>query len=129
MNLGILSEREGEPVSPAIGTLLENIYEALKKKAPPSEVCNAVSPLLGYLCSNEGRTNANCWAVDTFFSLQEGWTCDWLYLPKEVQEIFCDMGGTLHDTFHEPKIAENFYSTPEQLLARLRDYEENRTNA
>jgi len=29
------------------------------------------------------------------------------------------MAGALHDTVKAPHIARNFYSTPEQLLARL----------
>ena len=33
------------------------------------------------------------------------------------------VGGALHDTFSAPEIAENFLSTPEQLLGQLREIE------
>ncbi len=49
-----------------------------------------------------------------------GWDVDWSHLPESVQDILGDLGGALHDTVKYPKIAENFESTPEQLLDRVR---------
>jgi hypothetical protein len=37
-----------------------------------------------------------------------------------LAEVLSDMGGALHDTVSNPEIAENFDSTPELLLDRLR---------
>ena len=40
-------------------------------------------------------------------------------LPDAIHDIFADMSGALHDTCSAPDVAQNFDSTPEQLLARL----------
>ena len=72
--------------------------------------------LLEFLASPQGRTDANCRAVDSFFTFDE---C-WLDLPDALHDIFGDMAGALHDTISAPHIAHNFDSTPEQLLARVR---------
>jgi hypothetical protein len=69
--------------------------------------------------SPEGRTNANCCATDHFFLLREGWETDWEHLPDSFGDIVGDIGGSLHDTVIAPKIANDFQSTPEQLLERL----------
>jgi hypothetical protein len=76
----------------------------------------ALSSVLGFLCSTKGRTDANCAAVDTFLVLDDVWKLD--HLPSEYLEILQDMAGALHDTVSAPHIAENLDSTPEQLLAR-----------
>ena len=79
---------------------------------------SAMIALLEFLCSPAGRTDSNCRAVDTFLMLDECWLSD--ELPESYHEIVADMGGALHDTVTAPHIAENFDSTPEQLLARAR---------
>jgi len=55
-------------------------------------------------------------AVDMFLLLDDCWLND--DLPEAYHDILADMGGALHDTITAPQIAENFDSTPEQLLAR-----------
>jgi hypothetical protein len=77
--------------------------------------------LFEYL-SGEGRTNANCWAVDMFFCLSEGWERDWTEqpLPDDFRDVLALTGQALHDTIRTPKIAENFDCLPEQLLDRVR---------
>jgi hypothetical protein len=40
-------------------------------------------------------------------------------LPEGYQDLLGDIGGGLHDTVSAPDVAENFESTPEQLLERL----------
>ena len=42
-------------------------------------------------------------------------------LPNPFHDIFADIAGALHDTVSAPEIAENFESTPEQLLKRARE--------
>ena len=79
----------------------------------------AIIAVLEFLCSPRGRTDANCTAVDTFFHIDDSWLTD--QLPEDYHDIVADMGGQLHDTFSAPYIAQNFDSTPEQLLARARD--------
>ncbi len=41
---------------------------------------------------------------------------------EALADVLGDVGGALHDTVKVPEIAENFDSTPEQLLARVRQF-------
>ncbi len=72
--------------------------------------------------SGAGKTNANCWAVDLFFCLSEGWERDWTEqnLPDDFHDVLSLMGQALHDTVQMPKIAENFDCPCEQQLHRVR---------
>ena len=45
---------------------------------------------------------------------------NWDNLDPYIQGILDDIGGQLHDTIEAPHIAENFESTPEQLLSRAK---------
>lgn len=72
--------------------------------------------LFEYLSSENGRTDKNCCAVDSFFMHDELWVER--NLPDPFHDIFADIAGALHDTVSAPEIAENFDSTPEQLLKR-----------
>lgn len=74
--------------------------------------------LLEYLSSPPGRTDANCCAVDSFFCLDDDLPLE--RLPDSLQDVFAHMDA-LHDTITAPQIAENFSSTPEQLLERVRN--------
>jgi hypothetical protein len=75
--------------------------------------------LFEYLSSENGRTDKNCCAVDSFFMHDELWAER--NLPNPFHDIFADIAGALHDTVSAPEIAENFESTPEQLLKRARE--------
>jgi len=117
----VQTSHEGEPVSSHLRPLLLAVYNELKHR--PTDVTalrGALEQLLLFLASPEGRTNANCWAADLFFALGEGWDIDEWDVPDEYGDILGDMAGALHDTVQAPEMAENFDSTPEQLLARLR---------
>ena len=74
--------------------------------------------LLEYLSSPAGRTDSNCCAVDRFFCLDDDFPLE--RLPDSLQDVFTHMDA-LHDTVTSPQIAENFGSTPEQLLERVRN--------
>jgi hypothetical protein len=68
---------EGEPVSPQLKPLLRRVYsELLASPADLPALKESLTALLEYL-SDTGRTHANCWAVDMFFCLSEGWERDW----------------------------------------------------
>jgi hypothetical protein len=82
------------------------------------ELKDALVALLTFLSSPRGRTDANCSAVDHFFTLDDMWVSD--RLPDSLMEIMADISGALHDTVSAPHIAQNFSSTPEQLLKRVR---------
>jgi hypothetical protein len=70
----------------------------------------------------EGRTNANCWAVDLFFAFTQEWEQDWAErsLPQGYHDVLARMGEALHDTAQAPDIAKDFGCLPEQLLECVR---------
>src|ERR1700730_8090594 len=114
--------KDGEPVSPELQPLLRRIYsQVMAAPADLPALKESLTALLEYL-SGQGRTNTNCWAVDMFFCLSEGWERDWTeqHLPDDFHDVLALMGQALHDTVRTPKIAENFDSLPEQLLDRVR---------
>ena len=81
------------------------------------ELKRTLVALLTFLSSPRGRTDANCSAVDHFFTVDDSWVSD--RLPGSVADIMADISGALHDTVSAPHIAANFDSTPEQLLERV----------
>jgi len=105
---------------------LEPLLDAVRRELIADEIDHtrlraSLERLLVYLSSPEGRTDANCVATEQYFSLDdeiEGSSGD--RLPEGFRSILFDIGGTLHDTVSAPRIAENFQSTPEQLLLRVR---------
>lgn len=105
-------------VSPRLRDLLKAAWDALSD-GNISESKQTLEALLLFL-ADEGRTDANCTVTDYFFSAAERQPGAWAHLPADLQSVLSGIGGCLHDTVHAPEIAENFESTPEQLLARLR---------
>ncbi|MBM4020515.1 MAG: hypothetical protein FJ288_19720 [Planctomycetes bacterium] len=112
----------GSPaVSRELGILVPAVCEEIERRPTDRATLRAsLEGLLRFLSSPEGRTDANCRAVDIFFCLPEehGWSGAWDHLPPEFQDLLGDFGGALHDTVTAPEIAQNFDSTPEQLLDR-----------
>jgi len=118
----VANPRDGEAVSERLGPLLQAVYrQVLSKPLNSFELKKSLEALLEFLVG-DGRTNANCWAVDLFFCLDRGWERKWVgcELPKDYHEVLALLGETLHDTVKSPKIAENFGCLPEQLLERVR---------
>jgi hypothetical protein len=106
------------PVSHRLKTLVYAVYnEATRGDLDLAELRRALDELLQLLTSMNGRTDANCCAVDRFFANFEG---QWSNLPPDLAAILEDMAGTLHDSIYAPQIAAHFESLPEQLLNRLR---------
>jgi hypothetical protein len=103
--------------SPELLARLEALYEAVPAGAAGGGVRSKLVDLLEYLCTEAGRTDENCKAVDYFFCLGD-WS--WESLPGPYQEIFADMGGALHDAVSDPDIAEALQATPEALLAKAK---------
>ena len=120
----VVSEpRNGEAVSSDLKPLLRQVYVDFQESPVSlSPLKTDLVALLEYL-NKEGRTNANCWAVDLFFCSSEdiGWERDWTdaNLPDDLHDVFALMGQALHDTVASPEIAWNFDCLPEQLLDRL----------
>jgi hypothetical protein len=96
--------------------LVRAVHRDLVERSPALK--SDLEALLAFLASERGRTDANCCAVDFFFSQCQS---SWAQLPPPLRDIFEGMSGTLHDAIYAPKIAANFGSLPEQLLERLRD--------
>jgi len=114
--------RDGESVSPNLRPLLQRVYEqSLSQPLNRIELQKSLEDLLQFLIA-EGRTNANCWAVDLFFANSAGWESDWAEqnLPEDFHDILTMMGEALHDTVRDPDVAKNFGCLPEQLLERVK---------
>jgi len=114
--------RDGQTVSPELRPLLQKVYQRLTKKSPVLlEIKSSLENLLFYLTTTSGRTTANCFATDLFFTLAD-WDIDWEVFPESLTEIIGDMGGALHDTVAHPEIAANFRGLPEELLLRIQQW-------
>jgi hypothetical protein len=117
----ILSSHDGQEVTPGLRPLLVDAYEQIVQvPADLATLKASLERLLVFLCSPIGRTHANCVETDRFFLWHFEWPVTWEHLPDSYTDVLGDIGGTLHDTFGAPDIAENFDSTPEQLLERVR---------
>lgn len=117
----VLTSVDEERVSPELAPLLYATYRSIQGEIPDlAALQSALRDLLQFLSSKKGRTNANCSATDSFFlDVDDKWEGGRGQLPEPYQDLLGDIGGCLHDTVSAPEIAENFDSTPEQLLERL----------
>ncbi|MBZ5664969.1 MAG: hypothetical protein LAO30_10230 [Acidobacteriia bacterium] len=118
----IATPRDGESVSSELRPLLQSVYASVVAIPPElNGLKKSLEKLLQYL-AGEGRTNANCWAVDLFFCHSRGWERDWTdqNLPEDFHEVLAMMGEALHDTVRTPEIARNFDCLPEQLFDRVK---------
>ena len=107
--------------SPELKKLVEAVRNCIIER--PTDLVRLESlldSLLSFLTTPTGRTSGNCWETDLYFSLHDDHSFDWNHLPEDYKLILDDIGGQLHDAIEHPKIAENFESTPEQLLERTR---------
>jgi hypothetical protein len=103
---------------PALQPLVETLNARLKDQPLDLRaIKTAMIALLEFLSSPAGRTDGNCRAVDGFFFHDETWLA--ANLPDAYHDVIAHM-DTLHDTITSPHIAQNFDSTPEQLLVRAR---------
>ena len=120
----IAQSYDGEPVSVELPPLVAELRAAVLSPAVDLDaLTRALRSVLEFLASPRGRTNANCWTVDRFCMNPETWDeRGFEHLPPALADILGDMGGALHDTVQAPEIAENFDSTPEQMLARLEKF-------
>jgi hypothetical protein len=118
----ITTSQDGESVSSELRPLLRSVYSSVLSSPPDLDgLKKGLEGLLRYL-AGEGRTNANCWAVDLFFCLSQGWESDWTKqnLPEDFHDVLALMGEALHDTVGATEVARNFDCLPEQLLDRVK---------
>ena len=110
-----------EQVPPELEPHLRHFFDEFVRATQQEPIderslAHALRPLLVYLTTSAGRTDANCWATDLFV-YDMPWSDD---VPdNELFDVVRYMGEALHDTVNTPYWAENMSSTPEQLLARL----------
>ena len=109
---------EESGATPELVARLKALYETVPPgEGGPRAVQGKLVELLEYLCTDAGRTDANCKAVDYFFCLGD-WS--WDSLPAQYREMFADMGGALFDAVEDPDIAEAMQATPEALLEKAK---------
>jgi hypothetical protein len=101
-----------------IDELLSRLKQAsVTPGVPRQTVVGALEAALNWL--NQHNTDENCRDVDTFVATHLIGS-ETEHLPKDIKDILFDVGATLHDTRTAPNVAENFDSTPSQLLERVR---------
>ena len=106
-------------VDPALQPLVETLNAKFKNKPLDlPAIKNAMIALLEFLSSPAGRNDANCRAVDGFFSHDKAWLD--AGLPDSYHDVIAHMDA-LDDTIIAPHIARDFDSTPDQLLVRARN--------
>jgi hypothetical protein len=106
-------------------TELKKLVEAVKsciieRPTDLKQLNSSLEGLLFFLTTPTGRTKENCKEADLYFLLDDDHGFNFDHLPEDYQLILNDIGGQLHDTIKHSQIAENFESTPEQLLERIR---------
>ena len=107
--------RDADPV---LRPLVETLNAHLQNRPLDFRaIKTAMIAVLEFLSSPAGRTDANCRAADAFFFHDESWVE--AELPDPYHDVFAHMDA-LHDTVTAPHIAQNFGSSPDQLLERAR---------
>lgn len=98
------------------------MFEVLTAYAavPPDEerARSALVELFACLSQPTMRTEPNCVAVDLFFALELD-RLSVTMLPRQFVDFLSEPLG-LHDTVTAPEIADNFGTTPEELLVKAR---------
>ncbi len=114
--------REGESVSPELRPLLSDVYRDIAAKPWRADALKASFEHLLTFLAGPGRTSANCWAVDLFFCVCEGWSPDWTHhdLPEPFNQVIAMMGEALNSAVSDPELAASLNSLPEQILEAVR---------
>jgi hypothetical protein len=112
-------------LDPPLDSLMRDLRAAvLADKPAPADMRARVCAVLEFLASPHGRTDKNCCVVDlVLMNDAEIWNHIEAVdaVDSVLAEVLRDMAGALHDTVTAPEVAQNFESTPEQLLRRLRE--------
>jgi hypothetical protein len=100
--------------------IFREVHDAYASRPPDAvRAKSALVSLFTYLASPDARTHANVCAVERFLMEDPALTKD-TALPPEFVEFILN-ADALHDTIESPEVAENFESTPEQLLEKARN--------
>jgi len=103
---------------------IQNLLEQLKHVCSESNISeerikSAIAAILLWLNDSDNNTDENCRRISIFIVTQ---VSNNVYerLPQDIQEVLFDMGAALYDTHTATQVAENFSSTPQQLLDRIK---------
>ncbi len=115
---------DSKGASDELRPLVQRLYEDLMAEPTRNldRLKDSIISVLEFLASPYGRTDANCDTVNMFLmDVTDQWERPWPEdLPDDFQKVLGRMADTLHDTVSAPEIAQNFGSTPEQLLPMAR---------
>lgn len=92
---------------------------ALTSGTARENLLSAMTGVLLWLNSPESNNDKNCREIDQFVALEIIVDKRFEEIPEDIKNILFDMGTTLHDTHTAPGVANNFTSTPAQLLDRV----------
>jgi hypothetical protein len=98
---------------------------ALSPNISKEQVLSILGQILEWLNDPINNTDDNCKKIDYFVAYEIAPNKGFELIPDDIKEILFDMGVSLSDTHTAPDVAENFESTPEQLLKRVRKLMEN----
>lgn len=109
---------------------LNKLLDQLKDKTlspniSKEQVLSILEQILEWLNDPLNNTDDNCKKIDYFVAYEIVPQKEFELIPDDLRGILFDLGATLSDTHTAPEVAENFESTPEQLLKRVRKLMEN----
>lgn len=104
---------------------LKNI--TLSPNISKEQVLPILEQILEWLNDPLNNTDENCRKIDYFVAYEIMPQKEFELIPEDIRSILFDLGSSLSDTYTAPEVAENFESTPEQLLKRVRKLIENIT--
>jgi hypothetical protein len=84
------------------------------------QVFSILEQILEWLNDPLNNTDDNCKKIDYFVAYKIVPQKEIELIPDDIREILFDLGAALSDTHTAPEVAENFESTPDQLLKRVR---------
>jgi hypothetical protein len=112
-------QRIASSVPSSLRPLLREVHDAYASRPPDAaRARSALVTLFTHLVSPDARTHTNVCAVDRFLMEDPALTKDTALPPQFVEFVL--NADALHDTIESPEVAENFESTPEQLLEKAR---------
>jgi len=116
-----LSAKQRGSVSAELTSLMRRLFaEAFRHPIDCAALRNALDDTLVFLCSRNGRTDANVHAVGSFMETELEQERDWKDVPDEVFAVLCGMWTGMYASVEDPRWAEHYGETPEQLLELLR---------
>ena len=99
------------------------VRQLTTKPRGSSSIKHSCEEVLKLLCRKTSYTSENCHIIDVVVRLALEDAGEELQgeISQDLYQVLWDMGGQLHDSIQACEVAENFASTPQALLARLRE--------